>query len=240
MLVKTTAIVLNYKKYSDSSIIVNCLTDKIGRQSFLVYGIGGRKNNKLAQFQPLFIIDINLYHKNNRSLQKLKEAKLNPPLYSLTSDITKSTLAIFIAEIIEKSITESFTDDNVFEFIKTSILFLDQIETGLGLFHISFLLKMAKLLGILPDLSIESNFINLKDGSTSALKPLGNNYIDKPTIKAWKMILETNYSDLELIKINKALRINYLDSLIDLYETHMLHFGTIKSYPVLKEIFSVD
>ncbi len=76
MLLNTSAIVLNYTKFGDSSIIVHCLTEKLGRQSFLVYGIGNKRKSKLSSFQPLFILDVVLYNKSGRSIQNYFQTSL--------------------------------------------------------------------------------------------------------------------------------------------------------------------
>ncbi|MBI9067156.1 MAG: DNA repair protein RecO [Salinivirgaceae bacterium] len=238
MIISTSAIVLSYTKYSDASIIVNCLTEKLGRQSFLVYGIGGRKNNKLSLFQPLFIIDVQMYNKTNRSLQKAKEVKINPPLFNITSDIKKSTLVLFLAELISKSVNEEYSDENLFSFIKTSILILEEIEHGVGLFHIAFLLKMAKIIGILPELNHNHSYIDLKDGSTLMSKPPHHFFISAQQIKVWETIADTPYESLAKLSISKAEKEILLNSIVQLYELHILNFNTLKSYAILKEVYS--
>jgi DNA repair protein RecO (recombination protein O) len=74
MLEKTRAIVLHQIKYTDSGIIVQMYTRKFGRQSFLIKGMRKKKSGKHnILFQPMFILDMELYYKSSREMQTLKE-----------------------------------------------------------------------------------------------------------------------------------------------------------------------
>lgn len=236
MIVNTQAVVLNYHKYTDSSIIVHCITEKLGRQAFFVYGIGS-KSNKLSQFQPLYLLDLQLYVKPNRSLQKLKESKIFYPLFHISSHHVKSTIALFLSEVLAKSINEAVADNQLFAFIKTSIQILETLNDNFEVFHHIFLLKLAKLLGILPEFSSQANYIDLTDGTNLLHPPHHDNYIDKNLLQAWELLVKQNFDNLQIPPEVLASKTKILDAIVTLYELHILNFNTLKSYPVLKEVY---
>jgi DNA repair protein RecO (recombination protein O) len=64
MLSKTQGIVINYVKYKESSIIAKIYTKEFGIQSYIENGVrSARAKNKIALFQPLTLLDLVIYHK---------------------------------------------------------------------------------------------------------------------------------------------------------------------------------
>jgi len=239
MLNKTSIIILNYTKYSDSSIIVHGISEHFGRISFLVYGISSKNRSKLVSFQPLYLIDAQLYYKTNRNIQKIKEFKLSPPLYTLSNDIRKSTLALFISELLTKTVKEEYTDKYLFDFIKTSILFLDQLDENLSIFHLVFLLKMSRFLGFAPDSNfVDGNYFDYKEGATVKSKPHHAHYISISDYKLLLNLFNTDFNRLEKIELNKQQRNSLLETILNMYDIHILNFTSLKSYQVLKDVFA--
>jgi DNA repair protein RecO (recombination protein O) len=240
MLSETSIIILNYTRYSDSSIIVNALSEKYGRIAFIVYGIGGKHRAKLSAFQPLYMLDIQVYHKASKGLHKLKEYKINPPLYNLSANIRKSTLALFIAELLSKTIKEEFADKSLFDFIKTSLLFLNELEENLAIYHLVFLLKLSRYLGFAPE-NVNSNaaFYDYKEGIAINAFPHHKFYMNQTDFQTCIILLEANFSNLQAVKIDTAQRDRILNALLSLYEIHILNFNSLNSYPILKEVFSI-
>ena len=101
MIRKTRGIVLHTTRYGESSLIVHCYTEQHGRQSYMVKGVRrSRRNSRSNIFQPLFILDFEVYHKDSREIQLVKEAARSAPLNSIPYDLIKSTQAIFMAEVL--------------------------------------------------------------------------------------------------------------------------------------------
>ena len=238
MLSKTEAIVLNYTKYNESSIIVHVLSEKYGRQSLLVYGIGNGKQNKLGAFQPLFLLDTQIYYKASASIQKLKEYKLVVPLHSLTQEISKSTLALFLSEVIHRTVREEFADERLYAFVKTAILVLEEANQGLAYFHLVFLTKLARYMGFMPDERIDAPYYDFKEGHGVHFKPAHAFYVNKPVLEWLVNFLNAPFTEMEQFNLSKSLRNEILEALVQLFELHLLNFKSLKSFAVLKEVFS--
>lgn len=238
MLSQTEAVVLNYTKYSESSIILHVLTEKFGRQSLLVYGIGKSKRNKLGAFHPLALIDAQIYYKSNNTLQKLKEHQSLQPLFSVTQDVAKSTLAIFLAEVIYRTVRESNPDERLYSFIKTAILLLENLDTGIGAFHLVFLTKLARYLGFMPANVSTLPFYDFKDGYELAFKPHHEYFATQDELRLLVYFLNLPFTEIGLLALGKTQRNNLLGIIIKIYELHLLNFNSFKSFIVLKEVFS--
>src|SRR5665811_1493177 len=126
MLEKTRAIVLNQIKYTDSGIIARLYTRKFGRQSFLIKGMRNKKAGKHnIQFQPMFILDLEMNYKSNREMQILKEFSVSFTPYNIYSNIKKSCVAIFLGEVLTSVLKEESPHDEMFDFIEESIIYFD-------------------------------------------------------------------------------------------------------------------
>ena len=99
MLEKTRGIILHQIKYTDSGIVAQIYTRKFGRQSFLIKGMRNRKAGKHnILFQPMFILDLEMYYKASREMQILKEFSVSFTPYDIYSNIKKSCVAIFLVK----------------------------------------------------------------------------------------------------------------------------------------------
>lgn len=238
MLSQTEAVVLNYTKYSESSIILHVLTEKFGRQSLLVYGIGKSKRNKLGAFHSLALIDAQIYYKSNNTLQKLKEHQSLQPLFSVTQDVAKSTLAIFLAEVIYRTVRESIPDERLYSFIKTAILLLENLESGTGVFHLVFLTKLARYMGFMPDENSTLPYYDFKEGHELAFKPHHEYFTSREELSILIQLLNLPFTEISTLILSKSQRNNLLEIIIKIYELHLLNFNSLKSFIVLKEVFS--
>jgi DNA repair protein RecO (recombination protein O) len=140
MIVKTQGVVLHFIKYSESSVVATIYTKAFGRQSFLIKGLRGKKTiNKANLLQPFFLVEMEVYYKENRELQKLGGLRNAWPFSSIPYDIRKSTQAIFLAEVLFRSIRECESNASLFDFLEQSIQMLDMLEDGVSDFYLNFL-----------------------------------------------------------------------------------------------------
>ncbi|MFC0185163.1 DNA repair protein RecO [Pseudarcicella hirudinis] len=148
MLRKTKGIVINYIRYRETSIIVKIFTEEFGIQTFIENGVRSAKSkNKIALFQPLTLLDLVVYHKEGKDLHRISELKCLIPFQTLPFNIYKSSIALFITEILGKCMKEETGNISLFRFLLNSILWLDAAEDDFENFHLQFLIKLASFLG---------------------------------------------------------------------------------------------
>ncbi|RRN76760.1 DNA repair protein RecO, partial [Pseudoxanthomonas sp. SGD-10] len=218
MLHKTRGIVLRVTDYAENSVVAKIYTEKFGVQSYLINGIKKPKARiKLNMLQALHLLDMVVYHKPNGGLQKISDARSYPILTSIPYDIVKSSVAIFLNEMIYKSLREQTDDPILFEFIYSSVELLDHADRGVANFHLLFLSKLTRFLGFFPDMSYadSSDFFDLKSGAFTRYQPPHNFFIETNYLQAFIEILRTPLQEFAHLKIGGETRKYLLDSFID-------------------------
>jgi len=240
MLHKTRGIVFNHIKYSETSVIVTIYTEFFGRQSYIVNGVRSKKAKIKANiFQPLFLLDMEVYYKEKRDLQRAKEIQNAFIFSTLPYDLKKSTLAIFIAEILYKTIQEQEPNEELFEYLFNSIQLLDLKENNVSNFHIYFLIHLSKYLGFFPNNNYtETNcYFDLRAGSFVQIKPFHDLHIAKYESAILSKMLEFSENQHEDLQMDYKQRIYLLERILEYYSLHNDGMSNIKSLEVLREVF---
>ncbi len=239
MLQKTRGIVFKVTNYSETSVIAQVFTEKFGLQSYMLNGVKKPKAKvRMSMLQPLHLLDMVVYHKADGGIQRVAELRNSPAYLHIPYDIVKSSLVLFLNEILYKSIKLQPSDEHLFEYIFNSLEFLDSSHDGLGNFHLHFLLHLSRYMGFFPDKAniATSNYFDLSEGRFLSSAPLHPHVIDTPMLPAFKKLLTTGRGELSTIKLNHAQRMDLLRKLLDYYRFHIGMMGAIKSLPVLEEI----
>lgn len=241
MLHKTRGIVLKTTDYAESSVIVQIFTEKFGLQSYLINGVKKPKAKiRLNMLQPLHLLELVVYHKANGSLQRISELRNQPVLQSIPYDVIKSSIAIFINEVLYKSLKVHYEDEPLFKFVYTSIELLDKSQKGLANFHIYFLIRLTKYLGFYPDRTLEkeARFFDLKEGAYTNLQPVHLFIVDEALILDFKRLNQSSFETLAQLNISSANRKSLIAKILDYYKLHIESFGEVKSHLVLEEVLS--
>ncbi len=237
MLVKTKAIVISSLKYQEKSLIVKCFTQSDGLKSYFVQSaFSAKKNNqKIAYFQPLTILEIEANHKNKGTLEHFKEVKLAAAYQTINTDIVKSTIVIFLSEVLHYSIQEEEKNEHLFTFLETALLWLDTHDETAN-FHLILLLEITKFLGFYPDNSeIDFPFFEMNEGQFSPLH--GISCLSEHETHLFKKLMNLKFDSDQKIFAGIE-RQMLLKILLDYYSIHLDGFKKPKSLDVLKEVFS--
>lgn len=237
MLVKTKAIVISSLKFQEKSLIVKCFTLSSGLKSYFVRdAFSSRKaSQKIAYFQPFSILEIEAVHKNKGTLENFKEIKSAVPFQTIHTDIVKSTMVMFLSEMLHYSIQEEEKNEQLFLFLETALTWLDHHDE-ISNFHLILLLEITKYLGFYPDISeIDLPFFEMNEG-VFALFQKGNVLSEHET-NLFKKLLELKFDNDQKV-FHVVERQVLLKILIDYYSLHLEGFKRPKSLDILKEVFS--
>ncbi|NJN41627.1 MAG: DNA repair protein RecO [Flammeovirgaceae bacterium] len=216
---KTRGIVFRATKYRDTSLIVTIFTEQFGLQTYMVNSIrSSSPKSRIALFQPLTLLDMVVYHRDVEQIFRIKEYRCDYPFQTLMTNLNKSALAMFLGEVLNKAVKDQSHPEEIFNFIKDSLILLDQMDLGFENFHLIFLLKLSRLLGFGPQRVSEI----VTDGFTGHQEVL-------------EKLLHRDF-DFK-IKITSVERADLLKTLLEFYNQHVDHFGQVKSVQVLQEIF---
>ncbi|MCX6245008.1 MAG: DNA repair protein RecO [Bacteroidetes bacterium] len=239
MLHQTKGIALHATKYSETSSVVKIYTELFGLQPYLVKGT--RKQHarmKPGLFQPLTLLDLVVYHKEKTSLQTLKEAHYSHPYQSIPFDIRKSSVALFINELIYKTIHEEEPHPELFSFLYDSCLHLDSTTENLALFHLVFSLHLTRYLGCMPQMNFSERtpIFNLREGTFQGAVPEHRDYLDAETSKIMHQLLVTPENETASVHISVKTRDALLEAILVYYRLHVAGFREIQSHHVLHTV----
>ena len=239
MLVTTKAIVISKLKYSDNDLIVKCYTERFGIQSYLLRGILKIKKGKLktAYFQLLSQLELIVNYRETRSLQSISEVKPFAFYQSNYSNVAKSAIVMFLADILSGVLREEEKNELLFTYLETTLLWLD-VNDEFSNFHLLFLLNLSKYLGFYPDLNnSDYNLFNLEDGKFQSKKT--NIYcISDDILMQFKQLLGINFDALNTVKINSGQRQEFLNMILLYFELHLGSLKKPKSLQVLNQVFA--
>lgn len=238
MLSKNNSIVLSKLKYREYDLIVKCYTEQRGVVSYLLKGVLKSKKglSKTVYYQALSQLQIEESYKPNQTLHFIREVKFNCIYKSLHTNIYKSAIVLFLAEILSNVLKEEEKNEDLYQFISASLQYLDN-EDRFSNFHLLFLLKLTRYLGIQPE-NLDNNypFFNLESGIFEASNH-GIYSISGENLTLLKQLLGTNFDALITVKINAKQRQEFLNMLLYYFELHLGSFKKPKSLQVLNEVF---
>jgi len=239
MQVSTRALVFSSVKYAEADLIVSCFTEKYGLKSYLLRGILKSKKGKLraSMFQPLSLLQMEAFHKDKGTLERINEAKVIKPYKTLHTHVIKSSLLLFLSEILKNSIKEEESNPSLFSFIENSLKWLDE-NKEIANFHLLFLLKLTYFLGFYPDFSGKNRlYFNLMEGCFQE-EEYGQFCEKGLAVETLKKIEEMEFMGLEKLTIKKDTRLKTLELLLSYYQLHIQGYKAPKSLPILAQIYN--
>ncbi|MCD6354717.1 MAG: DNA repair protein RecO [Prolixibacteraceae bacterium] len=240
MLASTEGIVLHFIKYGESSVISTIFTKEFGRQSYLINAARSKRSkNKAALLQPLFFVDLVAYQRQTHDLHRIKEMKAGETFQNIPFDIVKSSQAIFLSEILYKTISEQESYPEMFEFIKNALLYFDLMEKGAVNFHLYFLYRLTEYLGFLPNTSSAGfeGWWDLRNGTVVPFEPSHPLFANKETTRILRELSTLKIHEISKLAITRNQRETLLSKMVEYYQLHFDSLGEIKSLEVMRDVF---
>lgn len=230
-------VVLNTVKYGEKGVIVQMLTSSHGRQSYMVQGVGSR-GGKMALFQPMFALEFEAVCSSRMQLHRFAEVHSGLLLSSIPFDVRKSTIALFMAEVLHRLVKENQHDERLFDFVWGSIEALDQMEEGVANFHLWFFSHLCHLLGFSPGNEYsEGCWFDIPEGVFCRERPLTEYCLTPENALILRDMLECDVRYLAEIGLNRHQRVEFLSSLVTYYGYHLDTISAIRSIKILQEVF---
>ncbi|WP_162427806.1 DNA repair protein RecO [Pontibacter pudoricolor] len=236
MLIKTRGIVLNFIKFRESSIIARVYTEQLGVQSYIVNSVRKKgPGSRIALFQPFTLLDMVVYTSPKGGLTRISEYKCAHPFSSIPFDIRKSSMLLFLSEVVSRTVKEEEENQSLFHFLYQAIVAFDEMGEGFENFHLVFLLQLSHHLGFGPTSGkeiVEQVAFSANAQSATAA----------PTVLALQAYEE--YFDMLLHDAARAtipngrVRRELLAVLVRYYQLHVDKLGEIKSLSILSEVLA--
>ncbi len=239
MLQKTKGIVFKSTRFGESSLICKIYTEKFGLQNCIVSGVRSAKSkNKASIYQALMILDLVIYHHDSKSLKRIKEAKPAVIYRSVPFNIIKSSIGLFLIEVLNKCVKEEEKNQALFEFIVQSFSWFDDQPEGFSNFHLVFLVQLANHLGfkLHGDFSVQNSFFDLQNGIFAAQRPSHAHFVEGKEAELFNQIISADYDQSTQLKISRRVRNEMMNHLIIFFQIHVEGFTNLKSPKILKEV----
>lgn len=227
MLYSTRGIVLHYMKYKETSIIVKIFTEKLGKQSFLIPEVRApNARHASALFQLLVPLELEMDYRQNTSLQRVIEVKQHFPVTAMVSDIHKTAIITFLAELLNKTLYEELQNAALFDFLLQSIVDLNKLQTGYEAFYLGFMLRLCAFLGFGCTHALEINMQLRRAGHQQCFSVEEMSFLNH--------LLQATTPDTT--SLPKASHSNMLMGVLRYMQLHVDHLHTLKSLSVLQAL----
>lgn len=238
---KSRGIILNSTNYGDSSLVVKIYTEQEGMGSFIVGGVRTRKGRfSSSLFQPLTLVEVLASGKPGQSMKRITEIQLSPPFSGIPHHMTKSTIALFLSEVIYRSVKEEEVNPGLFHFLHNSIQILDLNQHNCARFHLFFMIQFSRYLGFFPNgeyVKGESYF-DLREGLFKTDCPVHADFLDTKQTTILYEFMNRSFDNFHELELGKASSNMLLHSLVTYFELHQTHGSQIRSHKILEEILN--
>lgn len=214
MVTATRIIVLNTTKVGERNLVVHTLSPDFGRRSFIVSK--GRKSGTMAGWQPLSILSVEVTENPKSDLWRLGKAMALYPLSGLRSDMGKSAISMFMAEVLYRTLRDGI-EPGLYEWCEKSILTLDALKDSYANYHLRWLLELCSAMGFTPTMAY--------------LAPFAGEYMKE--LKG----LMGQYEEALVFPLNGRLRGDIADAILQYLSSHLDYRLNIRSLAVLSELF---
>lgn len=237
---RSKAVVLRTVKYSDTSVVAETYTEAAGRAGFIVRIPKSRRAAvRSTLFTPLALLELEWNQRPQARLQHVCSARPYVVYSSMPYDPHKACIALFIAEFLRAALREQQRDAAMFGFIEMSVRWLDAESGGCANFHIAFLLRISRYLGIMPNFDgfAENRFFDLQNGCYCVSRPQHGHAVEPGEAVLLPSLMRMEYDTSSRFAFTRSQRGRLLDTINEYYSLHLPSYPGLKSLSVLHEVF---
>jgi DNA repair protein RecO (recombination protein O) len=239
---KTKGIVLRTIKYGETSLVATIFTELFGVQTYMVNGVRTTKQSaaKASYFQPGAILELVVYHHEQKTIQRIKEFKFGFLYLHIFQDVIKNSVALYMMELLYKCLKQPEGHTDLFHFCEDCLEHLDSSEKTIAAnFPLFFSLQLSYFFGfkMQDNYSSQNCFLDLREGYFITQHPQHPYVVEGEeagTIAAFLKVLQPE--ELVAFKLNGQMRRTLLRYCQDYYSLHIPEFGQLKTMMVLKEV----
>jgi DNA repair protein RecO (recombination protein O) len=238
MIRKTEAIVLNTRKFGDSSLICTLYTRAFGRRNFIVKGYRSTRSRKRhSYFQPMSLIEVVYYHKEGRDLQLITESTNRYFFQTLQTSPIKITLGMVVIEMFYHTVKEEEeANAPLFEFLSNFLVELDRRDHHLIHLFLFYLMQLSAYVGFFPSDLVE-------DVTQPVHFDIRNGILENSPLPDRAAFLALAFARTDIahcadIPVTQQEKNELIAAMMEYYRIHVEGFKVPESLGVFQEIFS--
>lgn len=221
-------------------MIVDMFTRQFGRLSFIVSMPKTAKSKMKKQFfQPLSLLEIETDVRPKMQLQKLSDVRLASPFASIPFHPHKLSMALFLAEFLYYALRSEQRNELLYDYVESSILWLDGQEDRFANFHLVFLMRLSRFLGFYPNLDHyqTGDYFDLRESEFLPAPPLHRDFLYPEEADKVQLMMRMDYPTMHLFRMSHQERNRLLEVTLIYYRLHLPDFPEMKSISVLQELY---
>ena len=153
-------------------------------------------------------------------------------------DIHRTTVAMFISELLDNVIREEDVNKMLFDFIESSVISLDEAASGISNFHLWFLVAFTDYAGIGPTRTdMTGCYFDMLTGQFTPLQPMHPDYLDPAGARVLNLLLQMPAEDLASLRLSGEERTELLAVMLKYYSLHLPGIREMRSLQVLRDVF---
>ena len=239
---KTKGIVLRAIKYGETSLVVTMLTELFGVQTYMVNGVRSSKKGpaKANLFQPGAVLDLVVYHHEQKNMQRIKEFGWSVVYQNVLTDVIKNSIALYIVELLYKILKQPEKNEELFYFTEDVLRHLDTADKSVTAnIPLYFALHLPHFSGFRmnDDYDGEQNILDLQEGFFVSAQPQHHYFIEGENAKLTSQLLKVmQLAELSIFKLSHCTRRKLLEHYHHYYALHIQDFGEMKTMAVLQAV----
>lgn len=238
---KMQFIALRTVRHNDRHSILSAYSAECGRVAFAISaGAGKEASRRRALLMPMSIVECVADVKPGREVSLMSEPRALAPLMGLRTNPIKSSIALFLAEVLGVVLRDGPPDSTLYKYICSSIEVLDLLPSNRSAnFHVCFLWGLGRFIGIEPDTEEYRTgmVFDMQDGRFRVSAPLHPNYLDSERSQVVAAVSRMRYANMHLFKMSRVQRNELLDGILRYYSMHYAGLQSLRSLEVLRELF---
>ncbi len=241
MLCKTRAIVVRCTKYKEKDVILHAYTEEFGMISYMVYNPWGKKTKvKAALIQAFSILELDVEHQPKKDIQRIKDARILFLGTSIHTNPYKQSIVFFLAEMIQKSLSETEKEPHLFTFLLESISALENSKENFSSFHLIFLMQLSNFLGFFPNNDTDNSlpYFDMLNGIFTEQQPLHEHHLKGTDSAHFWSLSHIHFADMAQWIVPRTEKQSLLHHIVRYYQLHIPTIRTVKSLDVLHTLYN--
>lgn len=237
----TRGIVLRTVKYGETSIVATIFTEKFGVQAYLINGVRttGKAGAKASLYQPATLLNLEVYHNELKNMQRIREAGRSLVGANIFSDVIKNSVAVFMIELLHRSLKQPEENAPLFAFVSHSLEQLEESHPAVTAnFPLFFSLNLPHFFGFAFSRYYQQNdFLDLREGGFTRQQPDHQYFLGSIAAQQTAELLKVMHPDeLNQVPLNSDARNTLLDAYVLYFRLHIADFGEMRTLPILRQI----
>lgn len=230
-------IALRCVRLTDSKNLLSAWTRTHGRVTFAIpAGASKEARRRRAVTGPMMLFSGVSDIRPGRDVLFIRD--IQSESRSMLPSPEKTMISIFLSEVLDRLLRRGDSDPALSEFLFSSARTLAGLSDhgDIANFHIIFLFRLTRFLGIEPFLDGNGTVFDLRQAGFRPTPPLHSDFIEGRAARLVRILPRYDYRNGHLLPFDNPGRREALSRILDFYGIHLESLASIKSLEILRSL----